>query len=197
MNRMSSPAIETVDLARTYKARRKRGPADRPAELTALAGVSLEVRPGELFGLLGPNGAGKTTLIKILTTLLTPTAADAAGPVRAGDGVRVGLPDVGREAWHIVNLLQEPVYLLSGLHYPVRTLGLAVASVAALLPLTTGVDALRQVLFGAEACGLLPLGVEVALLAALAVLFVALAYGCLKVLERKARAEGRLTVRGQ
>jgi ABC-2 type transport system permease protein len=103
----------------------------------------------------------------------------------------------GREAWHIVNLLQEPVYLLSGLYYPVRTLSLPVAVVAAGLPLTTGVDALRQVLFGAKAEALLPLGYEVALLAVLALAFVALAWRCLKVLERKARQEGRLTVRGQ
>jgi ABC-2 type transport system permease protein len=103
----------------------------------------------------------------------------------------------GREAWHLVNLLQEPIYLLSGLHYPVRTLGLAAALVAAVLPLTTGVDALRQVLFGEAARGLMPLGWEIALLAVLAALFLVLAWWCLRVLERKARREGRLTVRGQ
>src|SRR5208283_2290935 len=53
----------------------------------------------------------------------------------------------GREAWHVVNLLQEPVYLVSGLNYPVRTLGTAVAVAASVIPLTLGVDALRQVLF--------------------------------------------------
>lgn len=46
-------------------------------QVTALDGVDLEVREGELFGLLGPNGAGKTTLIKILATLLYPTSGRA------------------------------------------------------------------------------------------------------------------------
>src|SRR5262249_22232153 len=50
----------------------------------------------------------------------------------------------GREAWHAVGLLQEPVYLLSGLNFPVKVLGSAVSSIAAALPLTLGVDALRQ-----------------------------------------------------
>ena len=39
--------------------------------------VDLRVRQGELFGLVGPNGAGKTTLVKMLTTLIMPTAGSA------------------------------------------------------------------------------------------------------------------------
>ncbi|MHA1945531.1 MAG: ABC transporter ATP-binding protein [Candidatus Hodarchaeales archaeon] len=45
----------------------------RFADITAVDGVSFEVKPGELFGLLGPNGAGKTTIIKILVGLLNPS----------------------------------------------------------------------------------------------------------------------------
>jgi ABC-2 type transport system permease protein len=103
----------------------------------------------------------------------------------------------GREAWHVVNLLQEPVYLLSGLNYPVRTLGRVVSCLASLIPLTLGVDALRQVLFEEQAEGLLPLGIEIGLLAGLAMTLVVLAHWCLTRLERKAREEGRLTIRGQ
>ncbi len=46
-------------------------------EVVALKDLSLAVDDGELFGILGPNGAGKTTAIKILTTLLIPTAGRA------------------------------------------------------------------------------------------------------------------------
>ena len=49
----------------------------RYGERTALAGVSFEVRRGEIFGLLGPNGGGKTTLFRILTTLLEPAEGRA------------------------------------------------------------------------------------------------------------------------
>jgi ABC-2 type transport system ATP-binding protein len=51
---------------------RVEGLSKRYGRTVALDGVSLEVRPSELFALLGPNGAGKTTLIHILCTLLRP-----------------------------------------------------------------------------------------------------------------------------
>ena len=44
----------------------------------AVDGVDLEVRPGEIFGFLGPNGAGKSTTVRVLATLLKPTAGRAA-----------------------------------------------------------------------------------------------------------------------
>jgi ABC-2 type transport system permease protein len=101
----------------------------------------------------------------------------------------------GRQALHIVSLLQEPVYLMSGLHFPVRILGTGVATAAAALPLTAGVDALRQILFPGAAQGLLPVWAEALLLAGLATVFIALAWWLLGRLERRARREGRLTVR--
>ena len=46
----------------------------RPGEVRAVEGVTFEARPGEVFGLLGPNGAGKTTTLRMLSTVLRPTA---------------------------------------------------------------------------------------------------------------------------
>lgn len=43
-------------------------------DIRALDGLSFHVRPGEIYGLIGPNGAGKTTALRIIATLLTPTA---------------------------------------------------------------------------------------------------------------------------
>jgi ABC-2 type transport system ATP-binding protein len=54
-----------------------RGLVKRYGDLEAVAGIDLDVRPGETFGFLGPNGAGKSTTIKILCTLLEPTAGTA------------------------------------------------------------------------------------------------------------------------
>jgi ABC-2 type transport system ATP-binding protein len=54
-----------------------RGLTKRFGTLEALAGVDLDILPGEIFALLGPNGAGKTTLISIVAGLLRATAGEA------------------------------------------------------------------------------------------------------------------------
>jgi ABC-2 type transport system ATP-binding protein len=68
--------IEVTELTRRYRSRTGMF-RRRTAVVEALRGVTFEVERGELFGLLGPNGAGKTTMIKVLTTLLLPTAGTA------------------------------------------------------------------------------------------------------------------------
>jgi ABC-2 type transport system ATP-binding protein len=45
--------------------------------IKAVDGVDLEVQQGEIFGFLGPNGAGKSTTVRMLTTLLKPSAGTA------------------------------------------------------------------------------------------------------------------------
>jgi ABC-2 type transport system ATP-binding protein len=54
-----------------------RGLVKRYDTQIAVAGVDLSIGPGEIFGLVGPNGAGKTTMMRILATLLAPTAGEA------------------------------------------------------------------------------------------------------------------------
>ena len=53
---------------------RLRSATKRYGNFTALDGVSLDIRRGEVFGLLGPNGAGKTTLISLVAGTARPTA---------------------------------------------------------------------------------------------------------------------------
>src|SRR5258707_10373974 len=60
-----TPAIHNQDLAKKY------------GHVTALAGLTMTVRKGEVFGFLGPNGAGKTTSVKLLLGLTEPTAGQA------------------------------------------------------------------------------------------------------------------------
>ena len=51
------------------------------SDVTAVDGVDLEVRPGEIYGFLGPNGAGKSTVVRMLCTLLAPTeGGPGSGP---------------------------------------------------------------------------------------------------------------------
>ena len=94
---MSDFAIEASQLVKKFPARA--GTGDKPAEgaaptpkrkpwwqrgkkepqamFTAVNGVDLQIKRGEIFGLLGPNGAGKSTTIRMLCTLLEPTSGTA------------------------------------------------------------------------------------------------------------------------
>lgn len=103
----------------------------------------------------------------------------------------------GREAWHTANALMEPMYFLSGLYFPVRSLGVLGMIAAGFLPLTLGTDAIRQVLLGPAANALLPLGWELAALAGFSIVFVLLARFAMAHLESLAKREGRLTQRWQ
>jgi ABC-2 type transport system ATP-binding protein len=87
----------------------------RFGDLAAVAGVDLVVKVGEVFGFLGPNGAGKTTTVRMLVTLLRPTAGTA----------RVAGFDVVRDA-----------------HRVRRTIGVALQD-AAIDPLMTGNELVR------------------------------------------------------
>jgi ABC-2 type transport system ATP-binding protein len=62
---MADNAIETKALTKVF------------GHFTAVDGLNLNVRGGELFGLLGPNGAGKTTTVRLLCTLIEPTQGTA------------------------------------------------------------------------------------------------------------------------
>jgi ABC-2 type transport system ATP-binding protein len=87
----------------------------RFGSIEAVAGVDLEISPGEIFGFLGPNGAGKSTIVRMLTTLLRPTGGTA----------RVAGYDVVREAAAVR-----------------RSIGVALQD-AAIDPLMTGRELLR------------------------------------------------------
>jgi ABC-2 type transport system ATP-binding protein len=66
MAQANEPVIQTADLAHRY------------GKFTAIQGVNLEVRRGEVFGFLGPNGAGKTTTIRTLLDFIRPSAGSAS-----------------------------------------------------------------------------------------------------------------------
>jgi ABC-2 type transport system ATP-binding protein len=66
---MNAPLISARGLTRTFASKR--------STVEAVRGIDFEVQQGEIVGLLGPNGAGKTTTLRMLTTLLPPTAGTA------------------------------------------------------------------------------------------------------------------------
>jgi ABC-2 type transport system ATP-binding protein len=81
-----SPAIHTMELSKRYR------------RTVALAGLSMTVARGEVFGFLGPNGAGKTTAVKLLLGLARPTG---------GEAMVLGAPAGDRETRRQIGYLPE------------------------------------------------------------------------------------------
>jgi ABC-2 type transport system ATP-binding protein len=88
------PAIHAVDLTKRY------------GHIEALAGLTMSVPRGEIFGFLGPNGAGKTTAVKLLLGLTTPTAGDAWLL-----GEPIGRAEARRRVGYLPELFRYPAWL--------------------------------------------------------------------------------------
>jgi ABC-2 type transport system permease protein len=174
-------------------------PCSRMAILTGMAVggaivTTLRTSVGLLvgFGLLGVRVQPFDPAQLLLVFLATMAALYTLGMTLASLFLLFG-----REAWHLANAVQEPVYFVSGLYFPLRALGAAGAVMAGLVPVALGVDALRQVLIGQAARGLLPVGVETAILFGIAAVFLMAARLALGYLENLAKHEGKLTQRWQ
>ncbi len=101
---------------------------------------------------------------------------------------------LSREAWHISNLAQEPIYLASGFYFPIKSFPFWIAAAASIIPLTLGLDAMRQLVFPTGAAlGFISVGVEIAVLTGLCVVFLLAAKLLLGYMEKLAIREGRLT----
>jgi ABC-2 type transport system permease protein len=101
---------------------------------------------------------------------------------------------LSREAWHISNLAQEPIYLISGFYFPLNSLNFWVAAGASIIPLSMGMDAMRQLVFAPGSFDpFLPVRAEILILTALSVVFIWGARWFLRKMEKLAIAEGRLT----
>ena len=101
---------------------------------------------------------------------------------------------LSREAWHISNLAQEPIYLISGFYFPLKSLSFWVAAGGSIIPLGLGMDAMRQLVFPEGSFEpFLSLQTEIIILMVLAVVFLFGSKWFLAKMEKLAVQEGRLT----
>ena len=133
-------------------------------------------------------------LLLVVIFLLTLTALYGLGMIMASLYLVWG-----REAFQLNQLFVEPVYFVSGLNFPVMSLGLIGAMALATIPLAVGLDAMRQLAFVGSPfpVGTPPVEVEALILVAMSVGFTLAARYTLAALERMARREGRLSLRWQ
>jgi len=101
---------------------------------------------------------------------------------------------LSREAWHLSNLAQEPIYLATGFYFPIKSLPFWVALGASVIPLTLGMDAMRQLIFPSGfKLGFLSVKIEISVLMVLCLVFLVGAKLLLGHMEKLAIREGRLT----
>lgn len=101
---------------------------------------------------------------------------------------------LSREADHLAQLATEPVYLVSGMYFPIKSFNFWIAAGASIIPLTLGLDAMRQLVFQSGATlGFLSVDVELIILSILCVSFLIGARALLAYMEKLAIREGRLT----
>ena len=101
---------------------------------------------------------------------------------------------LSREAWHISSLAQEPVYLFSGFYFPIKNFSFWISAFASFIPLTLGLDAMRQLVFeSGPSLGFLTVELEIIILLILSIVFLFAARLMLAHMEKLAIREGRLT----
>lgn len=104
----------------------------------------------------------------------------------------------GRGVNYAFQSMQQPMLFLGGFYFPVKQLGTFVAgAAAAIIPVTLGLDALRQIMFSAPSIGLLSPEVELMILSVMAVIFVIASVFAVAKLEDLGRKFGKLTVKEQ
>ncbi len=101
---------------------------------------------------------------------------------------------LSREAWHLSNLATEPVYLISGMYFPIKNLGFWGSAFGSLIPLSLGLDAMRQLVFkSGPSLGFLSVKLEIILLIVLSIIYIGAAKYLLAHIEKLAVKEGRIT----
>ena len=99
-----------------------------------------------------------------------------------------------REAWQLADAMQEPIYFLSGFYFPIRSLGAVVGGLGSLIPLTLGLDAIRQLVLPGTP-QFIPIRWEVLAILVQIAGYALLSQVSLQYLERQARQDARLILR--
>lgn len=128
----------------------------------------------------------------VLTFLLTLAALYGLGAMLASLYLLYN-----REIWTFQEMIQEPISFVTGMYFPVRTLGGIAGGLASLIPLTLGLDAMRQLLFPSGWPPFLPVTWELLIEGVFMVVFLIAAAKSFRFVERRAKVEGRLSLKWQ